>query len=142
MTRLLQALALTAVLALLLTACAPAASVPLSSMIPTVRPTSSTTPATSTPSADTSVVSERGPGVTLKAGDRGGANLEGGRYRVAWYAPACSTLEIEWGRPLGTVIAMTISLPSGEIVVDLPAGPGFLNRVADCDYTVRFEAAE
>ena len=104
----------------------------------TVTSTPSTAPSADA-SSDASVVATRGSGVTLKAGDNDGTDLKGGRYRVAWIAEGCTSFDIECAPASGDVTCLDPALPSGETFVDLPAGKGFLNRVADCEYTVRFE---
>ncbi len=94
-----------------------------------------------TPVADPSFVEERTAGITLKEGDAGTANLAGGRYRIGWYAPGCTMLGLQIATGNGDTIGIDVRLPSGESVLDLPAGVAVLNRVGDCDYTVRFEEA-
>ena len=93
-------------------------------------------------SIDPVLINPRGAGITVKPGTSGSADLDGGRYRVAWLAPACTTLTIEWVQATGGSTPIPVVLPSGETFVDLPAGTGSLDRTADCDYAVRFEAAK
>ena len=69
-------------------------------------------------------------------------NLDGGRYRVAWLAPSCTKLTIEWVQTTGASTPIPVVLRESETFLDLPKGVGSLDRVADCDYTVRFEAAK
>ena len=88
------------------------------------------------------VLEERTAGVTVRAGDPGGANLEGGRYRVAWDAQGCTVFELTWRSTRGGPARIPTVLPTGETFIELPRSTGTLDRVADCDYTVRFEAAE
>ena len=94
---------------------------------------------TPTASADISFVEERAAGITIKEGDKGSANLAGGKYRIGWYAPGCTMLGIQWAAANGDTIGVDVRLPSGEATADLPRGVGILNRVGDCDYTIRFE---
>ena len=84
----------------------------------------------------------RGSGVTLTADDTGAADLDGGPYRVAWVAVGCEIFQVAWVPTDGEATAIEIATMSGEAFVDLPAGPGSLDRVADCDYTVRFETVD
>jgi hypothetical protein len=97
---------------------------------------------TPTASADISFVAERAAGITIKEGDKGSADLTGGKYRIGWYAPGCTMLGIQWAAANGDTTGIDVHLPSGEVVADLPAGVGILNRVGDCDYTVRFEESK
>jgi hypothetical protein len=97
---------------------------------------------TPTATADISFVEERTAGITIKEGDKGSANLTGGKYRIGWYAPGCTMLGIQWAAANGDTIGIDVRLPSGESVADLPRGVGVLNRVGDCDYTVRFEESK
>ena len=97
---------------------------------------------TPTPSADITFVQERAAGITIKEGDKGSADLTGGKYRIGWYAPGCTMLGIQWAAANGDTIGIDVHLPSGEAVADLPRGVGILNRVGDCDYTVRFEESK
>lgn len=80
------------------------------------------------------------------------ATLEGGRYHVTWRAADCTEFEIEWGSTIGLlerptpklladITRLGTSIPGGDVVVDLPRGPGFLYATADCDYSVRLEAS-
>jgi hypothetical protein len=103
---------------------------------PSVAPT-----AASQPPGDPTIVQERGPGVTIKEGDSGTVDLQGGRYRIAWYAPGCTRLGLQIAAKNGDTTSVDVRLPSGEAFVDLPAGVFAVNRVGDCDYTVRFEDA-
>jgi hypothetical protein len=91
--------------------------------------------------ADISIVTPRMPGMTIKPGDSGEANLDQGDYRIAWYAPGCASLSIEWQPGNSGSTRIVPRLPSGDIVVALPAGVGFLKRTANCqsDYIIRFE---
>lgn len=126
MTRLL-------ILALALAGCSPvAAAVP--------SPTPSLTPLP-TPFA-----------VVFTPGSSSAATLEGGRYHVTWRAADCTEFEIEWGSTIGLlerpaprlladVTVLGTSRPTGQVVVDLPRGPGYLYATADCDYSVRLEAS-
>ncbi len=84
---------------------------------------------------------ERGPGLTIKAGDSGAADLQGGTYRIAWDASGCTMFELEWAPADGEPITIETGMLAAQQMIDLPAGPGVLNRVADCEYTIRFEAA-
>ena len=103
---------------------------------------SASTGPTATATADISFVEERAPGITIKEGDKGSANLTGGKYRIGWYAPGCTMLGIQWAAANGDTIGIDVQLPSGESVADLPRGVGILNRVGDCDYTIRFEESK
>lgn len=95
---------------------------------------------TPTATANASFVEARADGITIKTGDPGTANLTGGKYRIGWNAPGCTRLGIQVVVTSGDTIGVDVHLPSGEATVDLPAGKAVLNRVADCDYTVRFES--
>ena len=64
------------------------------------------------------------------------------RYRVAWVTDGCEIFQVAWVPTDGEATAIETAVASGEVFVDLPAGPGSLDRVADCDYTVRFEAVD
>ena len=122
----------------------PSVIVSESTAAPSAAPPVSASPAPSTPapSVDAAIVNPRGSGVTLKAGTSGLADLAGGKYRVAWLARSCTNLTIQWVQATGASTPIPVVLPTGETVVDLPKGTGSLDRVADCDYTVRFEAAK
>lgn len=75
------------------------------------------------------------PSFHLAAGDPGLFTLTAGRYRVAWTAEGCTYLELEWAPTSGAAATrIPTTLPAGSTVVELPAGPGYLNRTADCDY--------
>lgn len=91
------------------------------------------------PTPNPAFVEARSDGITIKTGDSGTANLTGGKYRIGWNAPGCTMLGIQVGLAAGDTIGVDVHLPSGEATLDLPAGKAVLNRVADCDYTVRFE---
>lgn len=97
--------------------------------------------AAATSAGDPTIVEERGPGVTIKTGDSGTVDLQGGRYRIAWYAPGCKMLGLQLAAKTGGTTSVDVRLPSGDAVLDLPAGIFVVNRVGDCDYTVRFEDA-
>ena len=75
---------------------------------------------TPTATANISFVQERAAGITIKDGDKGSANLTGGKYRIGWYAPGCTMLGIQWAAANGDTIGIDVHLPSGEIVADLP----------------------
>ena len=87
------------------------------------------------------ILQERTDGLTLGPGDAAVANLDGGRYRVGWVTDGCTYFQIAWAPTGIDAIPITVDQPSGEAFVELPAGPGTLDRAADCDYTVRFEVA-
>jgi hypothetical protein len=98
--------------------------------------------ASSEPSIDVTIINPRDKGVTVKTGTTGLIPLLGGRYRVAWLAPSCSHLTIAWVvHATRASTPISVVLPSGETFIELPAGVGSLDRVADCDATVRLEAA-
>jgi hypothetical protein len=97
---------------------------------------------TAAPPDPDELLGARGSGVTLEAGDTGAADLEGGRYRVAWVTDGCEVFQVAWVPTDGEATAIETAAASGETYVDLPPGGGSLDRVADCDYTVRFEAAD
>jgi hypothetical protein len=97
--------------------------------------------AASLPPGDPTIVEERAAGVTIKEGDSGTVDLQGGRYRIAWYAKGCTRLGLQIAAKTGGTTSVDVRLPSGEAFVDLPAGIFAVNRVGDCDYTVRFEDA-
>lgn len=135
--------------ALLVIACSPDPAPPtgpvatLAPVVTSARP-SGPEPSVSIPvaSADISVVEPRGEGVTLTSDVSGQADLEGGRYRIAWHAPECDLLNIWWQAGSAKTV-IPVELPAGETVVDLPGGFGSLDRTASCgggaDYTIRFE---
>lgn len=137
------------VAALLVIACGPDPAPPtgpvatLAPVVTSARP-SGPEPSDSVPiaSADISVVEPRGEGLTLTSDVSGQADLEGGRYRIAWYAPECHLLNIWWQAGSAKTV-IPVELPSGESFVDMPGGPGSLDRTASCgggaDYTIRFE---
>ena len=95
-------------------------------------------------SIDTSMLAPRGEGLTLKLGDNAEADLKGGRYRVAWVTTGCTDMRLTWDAGSAST-PIPVSLPAGETVVMLPAGPGSLNRAGVCppgsDFVIRFEAA-
>jgi hypothetical protein len=100
------------------------------------------TAASAETSDEAGILEPQGPGVTLKSGDSTAVDANGGRYRVAWLAPGCTFLTIEWA-PVsgGGVTEVATFVPTGQTFVELPAGPGYLNHVSDCPVTIRFEAA-
>jgi hypothetical protein len=109
-------------------------------------PTGSAAPAPSAPMsvAPEVVLAARGEGVTLTGGENGPFELQGGRYRIAWHAPGCQQLVVEFV-PYGGAERRQIAtpLPTGETVVDLPSGPAYLdNNGVGCDWTIRFEAVQ
>lgn len=106
-------------------------------------PSSSTPAATAvaTPAGDPTVVEARAAGITIKEGDAGTADLQGGKYRIAWHAPGCTMLGLQVASPSGETTSIDVRLPSGKSTLDLPAGQFVINRKGDCDYTVRFEEA-
>lgn len=73
---------------------------------------------------------------SVHAGDAGQFTLAAGRYRVAWSAPACTYLDVRWSPSAGDELVIPVTLPAGDVVVTLPAGSGYLNRAADCDYSI------
>ena len=97
---------------------------------------------TAAPQDPETLLRARTSGVTLSPGDAGAADLDGGPYRIAWVAQACSYFQIAWMPASGEARPIEVEDASGEVFVDLPAGPGSLDRAADCDYTVRFETAQ
>jgi hypothetical protein len=97
--------------------------------------------AAATSAGDPTIVAERGPGIDIKTGDSGTVDLSGGHYRIAWYAPGCTMLGLQVAAKNGDTTSIDVRLPSGEAFVDLEAGVFVVNRVGDCDYTVRFEDA-
>ena len=97
--------------------------------------------AMATPAGDPTVVLPRAAGITIKDGDPGTVDLQGGKYRIAWHAPGCTLLGLQIASPTGETTSIDVRLPSGDGTLDLPAGKFVINRKGDCDYTVRFEEA-
>ena len=102
-------------------------------------PSPASTGPTPKPTPNPAFVEARADGITIKSGDPGTADLTGGKYRIGWNAPGCTMLGLQVALANGDTIGIDVNLPSGEATVDLPAGKAVLNRVGDCDYTVRFE---
>jgi hypothetical protein len=99
---------------------------------------------TAVPGANALIVAPRASGVTMVPGPGGGggATLAGGRYRIAWYAPGCTILKIQWpDSKSGVTTDIPVTLPSGETFMMFPAGYGSLAVTSDCDYQIRFEEA-
>ena len=83
----------------------------------------------------------RTPGVTLEPESGYATTLAGGAYRVAWVTDGCTYFQVAWLQGGGDTTPIEVDQASGEVFVELPAGPGELERAADCDYTIRFESA-
>ena len=96
---------------------------------------------TAAPQDPDALLRARTAGVTLTAGESGSIILDGGPYRVAWVTEGCSLFQVAWIEADGQATPIKVDGASGDIFVDLPAGSGSLDRAADCDYTIRFEAA-
>lgn len=80
---------------------------------------------------------------TFTPGSSGQADLAAGSYRVSWTAQGCTYLDLRWAPAAGAEVIIVRAGPDGSPIspagtanVALPAGPGFLNRSADCDYVV------
>jgi hypothetical protein len=79
------------------------------------------------------------PSFSLGAGDPGRFELVAGRYRIAWTMGSCTMLRLWWVPATGEAETVTeIPIPmepgaTGSAVLELPAGPGYLDRTADCD---------
>ena len=83
----------------------------------------------------------RTPGVTLDPESGYATTLTAGLYRVAWVTDGCTYFQVAWIPAGGDATPIEVDQASGEAFIELPAGPGALDRAADCDYTIRFEAA-
>lgn len=84
--------------------------------------------------------------IVLAAGDDGLVALAGGRYRISWDAGGCSRLTVAVAPTSGAqAIVVPVDGPTGAVVLELPAGPAYVNRGALCSsgagYTVRLERA-
>jgi hypothetical protein len=103
---------------------------------------------------------------TFRGGQTIFLNLKGGDYRFSWKADGCTELTFGWmpSNDAGTkldmsktidfptalrtftyggveMVAKSLALPEGDLVVTLPAGPGYLNSTSDCDFTVSIAVA-
>ena len=91
---------------------------------------------------DLELLEPRTTGITVRPSDPGTVDLAGGPYRIAWVTEGCTLFQVSWMQVEGLVTRMPVFIdPSGELLIDLPTGPGSLERAADCDYTIRFEEA-
>lgn len=79
--------------------------------------------------------------ISLHAGDSGQLELAGGRYQVTWSAAGCTYLDLRWTPATGPSTVIPAPLPAGSATVTLPAGAGYLNRSADCDYSLTLQPA-
>jgi hypothetical protein len=100
----------------------------------------------SSPSDGTSppVIATPGASATqlvFHAGDSGAVEFGGGDYIVSWEAPGCSFLTLDATVGDDIVVEVPTTLPSGEATVTILAGSGYLNRAADCEYTVALRQA-
>ncbi len=94
------------------------------------------------PQDDSGLLEARTAGITVRPSDPGTVDLAGGPYRIAWVTEGCTLFQVSWMQVDGLVTRIPVFIgPSGELLIDLPTGPGSLERAADCDYTIRLEEA-